>query len=293
MRGDRVGLIGPNGAGKTTLLRLLLGEQAPDEGEVRRGVNVEVAYYDQQREQLDPERSVFDTIGDGNDTVTVNGRSRHVNAYLRDFLFSPEQAQSPVNMLSGGERNRLLLARLFTRPVNLRGARRADQRSRSRDPRARRGAARRMAGHAAAGQPRSRVSRQRRDADVRLRGRRQDRGVCRRLRGLAASAQDTGCCDESGSEPARESPRGTAERGSRADSSPKKLSYRDRREFDELPARIDALEAEQRALAATIADPLFYKQPAATIAAALERSTAIEGELAGLYARWDELDSRA
>ena len=119
MRGDRVGLIGPNGAGKTTLLRLLLGEQAPDEGEVRRGVNVEVAYYDQQREQLDPERSVFDTIGDGNDTVTVNGRSRHVNVYLRDFLFSPEQAQSPVNMLSGGERNRLLLARLFTRPVNL------------------------------------------------------------------------------------------------------------------------------------------------------------------------------
>src|SRR5205823_6127428 len=84
MRGDRVGLIGPNGAGKTTLLRLLLGELAPDEGEVRRGANVEATYYDQQREQLDPERTVFDTIGDGNDTVTVNGRSRHVNAYLRD-----------------------------------------------------------------------------------------------------------------------------------------------------------------------------------------------------------------
>ena len=119
MRGDRIGLIGPNGAGKTTLLRLLLGELAPDRGEVRRGANVEVAYYDQQREQLDPERTVFDTLGDGNDTVTVDGRSRHVNAYLRDFLFPAERAQSPVKALSGGERNRLLLARLFTRPANL------------------------------------------------------------------------------------------------------------------------------------------------------------------------------
>src|SRR5688572_25503893 len=119
MRGDRIGLIGQNGAGKTTLLRLLLGEIAPDRGEVRRGANVEVAYYDQQREQLDPERTVFDTLGDGNDTVTVDGRSRHVNAYLRDFLFPAERAQSPVKALSGGERNRLLLARLFTRPANL------------------------------------------------------------------------------------------------------------------------------------------------------------------------------
>src|SRR4029453_11347198 len=119
LRGDRVGLIGPNGAGKTTLIRLLLWQDRPDQGEGARGANVEVPFYDQQREQLDPDRSVFDTIGDGNDTVTVNGRSRHVNAYLRDFLFSSEQAQSPVHMLSGGERNRLLLARLFTRPANL------------------------------------------------------------------------------------------------------------------------------------------------------------------------------
>src|SRR6185436_17299549 len=119
MRGDRVGLIGPNGAGKTTLLRMLLGELAPDEGEVRHGANVQVAYYDQQREQLDPERTVFDTIGEGNDTVTANGRTRHVHAYLRDFLFPDERARSPVKALSGGERNRLLLARLFTRPANV------------------------------------------------------------------------------------------------------------------------------------------------------------------------------
>jgi ATP-binding cassette subfamily F protein uup len=119
MRGDRVGVIGPNGAGKTTLLRLLLGELTPDRGEVRRGANVQVAYYDQQREQLDPDRSVVDTIGDGSDTVTVNGQSRHVLGYLQDFLFSPERARSPVRALSGGERNRLLLARLLTRPANV------------------------------------------------------------------------------------------------------------------------------------------------------------------------------
>ena len=119
MRGDRIGLIGPNGAGKTTLLRLLLGQLPPDGGEVRRGANVQVAYYDQQREQLDPDRTVVDTIGDGNDTVTVNGQPRHVHGYLQDFLFSPERARSPVRALSGGERNRLLLARLFTRPANV------------------------------------------------------------------------------------------------------------------------------------------------------------------------------
>src|SRR5262245_233665 len=119
LRGDRIGLIGPNGAGKTTLLRMLIGELAPDEGEVRRGASVQIAYYDQQREQLDPDRTVFDVIGDGNDTVTANGRTRHVNAYLSDFLFSKERARSPVRALSGGERNRLLLARLFTRPANV------------------------------------------------------------------------------------------------------------------------------------------------------------------------------
>src|SRR5262245_41694483 len=119
MRGDRIGLIGPNGAGKTTLLRMIIGELPPDEGEVRRGANVQIAYYDQQREQLDPDKTVFETIGEGNDTVTANGRTRHVHAYLRDFLFSNERARSPVKALSGGERNRLLLARLFTRPANV------------------------------------------------------------------------------------------------------------------------------------------------------------------------------
>jgi len=119
MRGDRVGLVGPNGSGKTTLLRLLTGELQPDAGEVRRGSRLEIAYFDQQREQLDPDRSVVDSVNDGNTTVIVGGRPRHVVGYLGDFLFPTERTQSPVKSLSGGERNRLLLARLFARPANV------------------------------------------------------------------------------------------------------------------------------------------------------------------------------
>ena len=119
LRGDRVGLIGPNGSGKTTLLRLLVMELEPDEGTVRHGTRLEIAYFDQQREQLDPECSVADTINHGNDTVIVNGQPKHVMGYLAEFLFPKERAQSPVKSLSGGERNRLLLARLFARPANV------------------------------------------------------------------------------------------------------------------------------------------------------------------------------
>ncbi len=119
MRGDKVGLIGPNGAGKTTLLKLLLGEIEPDEGSVRRGTNLQVAYFDQMRAQLDLERTLADTISPGSEWVEVAGQKKHVMSYLGDFLFAPERARSPVKSLSGGERNRLLLARLFARPANV------------------------------------------------------------------------------------------------------------------------------------------------------------------------------
>ena len=119
VRGDRVGLIGPNGSGKTTLLRLLVGELEPDEGTVKQGARLEIAYYDQQREQLDPEATVVESVNDGNTTVSPNGQPRHVMGYLADFLFPRERALSPVKSLSGGERNRLLLARLFARPANV------------------------------------------------------------------------------------------------------------------------------------------------------------------------------
>ena len=119
MRGDRVGLIGPNGSGKTTLLRLLLGELAPDDGSVRLGTGLEVTYFDQLREQLPPDRTVFDSVADGAEFVDVGGNRKHVSGYLQDFLFPPERARTPVRALSGGERNRLLLARLFTRTFNV------------------------------------------------------------------------------------------------------------------------------------------------------------------------------
>ncbi|MEP7098470.1 MAG: ATP-binding cassette domain-containing protein, partial [Dokdonella sp.] len=119
MRGDKVGLIGPNGCGKTTLLKLILGEIEPDSGTVRRGTNLQVAYYDQLREVLDPEKTLADTISPGSDTIEIGKTKKHIISYLEDFLFDPVRARSPVKTLSGGERNRLLLARLFARPANV------------------------------------------------------------------------------------------------------------------------------------------------------------------------------
>ena len=119
MRGDRVGLIGPNGSGKTTLLRLLLGQLPPQTGTIRHGTNLDVAYFDQLHAQLDDAKSVRENVCDGADTVEINGRRRHIIGYLEDFLFTSEQAAEPVSRLSGGERNRLLLARLLTKPSNV------------------------------------------------------------------------------------------------------------------------------------------------------------------------------
>jgi ATP-binding cassette subfamily F protein uup len=288
VRGDRIGLIGPNGAGKTTLLRLLLGELTPDAGTVRRGANVAITYYDQQREQLDPERSVFDTIGDGNDTVVVNGQPRHVNAYLRDFLFPPERAQSPVKALSGGERNRLLLARLFARAANLVVM---DEPTNDLDL-----------------ETVELLEAQLADWLGTLLLVSHDRAFLDNVvtstfvfEGNGVVQEYVGGYDDwlrqrkvEDAAPAREprTPKTPPPVPTAATPPPKRLSYMERRELDALPARIEGLESEQRALAAQIADPEFYKERADAITATLERARHIDDELIEAYARWDELDSR-
>jgi len=288
IRGDRIGLIGPNGSGKTTMLRLLIGELEPDAGEVRQGANVTIAYYDQQREQLDPERTVFDTIADGNETVTVNGAPKHVHGYLRDFLFSPERARSPVKALSGGERNRLLLARLFTRPANLLVL---DEPTNDLDIETLElleallidwpgtlllvSHDRAFIDHVVTStlvfEGEGRVQeyvggyadwmRQRRHATP---------APARRIQSVGPGGLDA---------PAVEPTR-------------RKLSYREQRELDQLPARIEDFEAEQQRLQAAVADPGLYKESAETIHQTLARLDTIEQSILDSYARWDELDAR-
>ena len=296
MRGDRIGLVGPNGAGKTTLLRMLLGELAPDEGEIRRGANVQIAYYDQQREQLDPERTVFDTVGEGNDTVTANGRTRHVHAYLRDFLFSDERARSPVKALSGGERNRLLLARLFTRPANLLVL---DEPTNDLDLETLE-----LLEEELVEWPGTLllVSHDRQFLDNVVTSTFVFEGGGR-VQEFVGGYEDW--IRQKTKKPAQRSAKASAERpaddgakvsakggSAKASAERKKLSFKDQRELAGLPATIEALESEQRALAARIAGPEFYKEGAETIKQSLARVDDLQRELTAVYARWHALESR-
>jgi ATP-binding cassette subfamily F protein uup len=295
IRGDRIGLIGPNGAGKTTLLRMLLGELKPDTGEIRLGANVQIAYYDQQREQLDPERTVFDTVGEGNDTVTANGRTRHVHAYLRDFLFSDERARSPVKALSGGERNRLLLARLFTRPANVLVL---DEPTNDLDLETLELLEEQLVewpgtlllvSHDRAFLDNVVTSTFVFEGDGRVQeyvGGYED-WVRQRLAEKAAASRG-------GSKRTRTTTEADKPKTTKINvaAATKKLSYKEQRELDALPETIDALESEQRALAARVASPGFYKEAADVIKQALARVDELQRELAAVYARWGELDAR-
>ncbi len=299
VRGDRIGLIGSNGAGKTTLLRLLLGEIAPDAGTIRQGSNVVVAYYDQQREQLDPDRTVFDTVGDGNDTVTANGRTRHVHAYLEDFLFPPERARSPVKALSGGERNRLLLARLFTRPANVLVL---DEPTNDLDLETLELLETQLAewpgtlllvSHDRAFLDNVVTSTLVFPGDGRVQEYvggyedwlRQRAEPPEAGRGRPGAAMVESRARVETSAPRLHGPGNTA-------TPSKKLSYKEQREFEGLVARIEALEDEQRRLEAAVADPSFYKEPPEAIAQTLARLAELQRALPDAYARWDELDSR-
>ncbi|HEY2152001.1 MAG TPA: ATP-binding cassette domain-containing protein [Vicinamibacterales bacterium] len=285
LRGDRIGLIGPNGAGKTTLLRMLLGQLEPDEGETRLGANVQIAYYDQQREQLDPERTVFDTVGEGNDTVTANGRTRHVNAYLRDFLFSNERARSPVKALSGGERNRLLLARLFTRPANVLVL---DEPTNDLDIETLE-----LLEEELVEWPGTLllVSHDRAFLDNVVTSTFVFEGGGR-VREYVGGYEDW-VRQRTSMEKSQKSRAKGEKAAVKAPATTKKLSYKEQRELDALPARIEALEVEQRTLAARIASPEFYKEGSAAITEALARVDTLASELTTVYDRWHALEARA
>jgi ATP-binding cassette subfamily F protein uup len=293
MRGDRIGLIGPNGSGKTTLLRLLVGELPPDRGEVRVGANVQVAYYDQQREQLDPDRAVVDIVGEGNDVVSVNGQTRHVIGYLGDFLFPPERARSPVKALSGGERNRLLLARLFTRPANVLVM---DEPTNDLDIETLELLEALLVewnGTLLL------VSHDRRFLDNVVTSTLVFDGSGR-VEEFVGGYADWERQRAASVVPAGTPPNGDAAAGGAAGRDGggphrperRRLSYNEQRELALLPERIAALEAEQAALDVEIHSPEFYKSPTDRISAAMSRAEALGAELLAAYARWDELDSR-
>jgi ABC transport system ATP-binding/permease protein len=290
MRGDRVGLIGPNGSGKTTLLRLLLADLVadplvPDSGTVRLGTNIELAYFDQLREQLDPDATVFDSIADGSEWVTVGGERRHVHGYLQDFLFPAERARTPVRALSGGERNRLLLARLFTRSFNLLVL---DEPTNDLDIETLdllEGLLLDFQGTLLL------VSHDRAFLDAVVtstlvlegggRVGEYAGGYTDWLRQRPAPAP------EKPAAPAKPAPAARPEKKER-----RRMSYNDKRELEALPAKIDALEQERESLYARMADPDFLRDGAA-VTTARSRLDAIESELAALMERWEALETLA
>ena len=282
MRGDKVGIIGPNGAGKTTLLRLLLGQLEPQSGEVKLGTNLQIAYFDQLRAQLDENATVQQNVAGENSTVLFNGEHRHVIGYLNEFLFSGERARTPVKVLSGGERNRLLLAKLFTQPANL----------------------------LVMDEPTNDLDAETLDLLENLlvdfRGTllmvSHDRAFLNNVvTGVLAFEPSAG-----GTLKLREyvggyddwlrlrpdvevapAPKVTpkTERAPRA----RKLSFKETRELETLPGQIERLESEQSALAQKLADPAFYAENGGEVAAATARLAALESEMARAFERWEQL----
>jgi ATP-binding cassette subfamily F protein uup len=289
MRGDRIGLIGNNGVGKTTLLRLLLGQLAPQSGTLKHGTNLEIGYFDQLRQTLDLDKSVAYNVGDGRTYIRLNGKDRHVVGYLKGFLFSPKRSQTPVKALSGGERNRVILAKLFTRPANL----------------------------LVLDEPTN-------DLDIETLEVLEEK-LCEYSGTLIVVSHDREFLDNvvtstivfeedghiqeyvggysdwvrQGKQLAvTDNPFDSGERKRRAAERRRqrpttKLSYMDQRELDGLPAEIEELEAAIAALQETVSGPGFYAQDAAAVRDTLEKLAATEAELEKRIERWGELETLA
>ena len=294
-RGDKVGLIGANGTGKTTLLRLILGELAADAGKVQLGTKIEVAYFDQFRAQLDPEAPLCEVISPGSDYVEIGGTKKHVIGYLEDFLFAPQRARSPVKSLSGGERNRLLLARLFARPANVLVL---DEPTNDLDIET-------LELLEALLQDYSGtvflVSHDRAFLDnvvtqtIASEGEGQWKEYVggysdwlrQRPAGGAARFDATGGVE---TKPATSAGAGDAAKPKAVVR--KKLSFKEQRELEQLPARIAALEAEQAALQARLADPVFYQGPPDAVRDAQLRMASVDAEIDAALLRWEALEAK-
>jgi len=282
MRGDKVGVIGPNGSGKTTLLKLLLGKLKPTSGSVRLGSRLDVAYFDQHRAALDEEKTVQENINEGNDQVIINGRARHVIGYLQDFLFTPSRARTPVKALSGGERNRLLLAKLFSKPSNLLVM---DEPTNDLDSDTLDLLEELLAGYSGTVLL---VSHDRAFLNnvVTSTIAFEDHGVNEYVGGYDDWLRQRPVKKEAKAEAAPRQERQKKEK-------PVKLSYREEKELGEIPAKIEALEAEQHELSVAMSDPGLYREGAQKAAGLTERAGEVEKLLKDLYARWEELEAKS
>ena len=285
LRGDKVGIIGPNGAGKTTLLKILLKNMAPDSGTIRHGANLQVLYFDQLREQLDEEKTVADNIGEGNDFIIFNGQKRHVITHLRDFLFSRERCITPVRVLSGGEKNRLLLARLFTQPANILVM---DEPTNDLDA-----------------ETLELLEELLFDYEGTLLLVSHDRAFLNNVvtstlvfEGKGHIAEYAGGYDDwviqrpvpEESLPASKTA-GTKEKKREKPAKKRTLTFKEKNELLELPDRLFLMEAEKEALFKSMSDPLYYKKGKEAMAAATARLEELEKEIETTYSRWEFLES--
>ncbi|TWT83974.1 ABC transporter ATP-binding protein uup [Planctomycetes bacterium CA13] len=288
MRGDKVGIIGRNGAGKSTLLKLLLGQLEPTEGNVRLGTNLAIAYFDQLRDTLDPERTVEENVGNGADRIQIGDKTKHIIGYLQDFLFTPERIRTQVKFLSGGERNRVLLAKLMTQPANVIVL---DEPTNDLD---------------------AETLEMLEDQLVEFSGTvlmvSHDRTFLNNVVSSTIVFEEDGVNEYVGGydewqaavqrrneqlsetpEPAKKKLTPAAEQQTKPET--KKLSYKEQRELAELPARIESLEAAIEKLHQTMADPGFYQSEGAKIAEATNKLAELDQHLANAFARWEELEA--
>lgn len=285
MRGDKIGLIGPNGAGKTTLLRVLLGKLEPQSGTVRTGSNLDIAYFDQLRDQLDESKTVQENVGDGYDTIGEGDRKQHVIGYLQNFLFSPERARTQVKFLSGGERNRILLAKLFAKPANVIIL---DEPTNDLDSETLEMLESRLVEFA---------------GTVLLVS--HDREFLNNIVGNIIAFEPDGVREYDGGyddwlrQSNQRATESLAEKSVKTkvskekETSVKRLSYKEQRELTSLPEKIEKVEAEIASVHETMADPAFYQQPGDAITKVNEQLKKLNDQLAAAYQRWEELEERA